>query len=172
MKNPEQAVVEPPARHPTPRRLSRHAPRRGEQPRGFARVRCAFDTFAGKVTKWAGSPIAFVLAVMLVLVWCISGPFFGYSETWQLVINTGTTIITFLMVFLIQQSQNKDSAALHLKLDELIRAIEAADDNLVDIEELNEDELKKLSEHYRSMADNARSLAAKGKRSEESAGDA
>ena len=104
-----------------------------------------FDHFAAQVTKWAGSPIAFGIALIAVIVWAISGPAFGYSETWQLVINTGTTIITFLMVFLIQQSQNKDSEALHLKLDELLIAVSGADERLVDAERLDEDKLLALA---------------------------
>nr|WP_313622818.1 low affinity iron permease family protein [Achromobacter sp.] len=104
-----------------------------------------FDHFAAQVTKWAGSPVAFGIALIAVIIWGLSGPAFGYSETWQLVINTGTTIITFLMVFLIQQSQNKDSEALHLKLDELLIAVEGADEGLVDAERLDEDKLLALA---------------------------
>lgn len=104
-----------------------------------------FDHFAAHVTKWAGSPTAFGCALAAVLVWAACGPAFGYSETWQLVINTGTTIITFLMVFLIQQSQNKDGQALHLKLDELLIALKGADERLVDAERLDEDKLLALA---------------------------
>ncbi|CAB3628031.1 low affinity iron permease family protein [Achromobacter pestifer] len=104
-----------------------------------------FDHFAAHVTKWAGSPIAFGLALIAVVVWGVSGPAFGYSENWQLVINTGTTIVTFLMVFLIQQTQNKDSEALHLKLDELLIALKGADEGLVDVERLDEDRLLALA---------------------------
>ncbi|WP_082578785.1 low affinity iron permease family protein [Achromobacter sp. Root565] len=104
-----------------------------------------FDHFAAQVTKWAGSPLAFGIALIAVVVWGISGPAFGYSATWQLVINTGTTIITFLMVFLIQQSQNKDSEALHLKLDELLIAVDGADEGLVDAERLDEEKLLALA---------------------------
>lgn len=104
----------------------------------------SFDRFAAQVTKWAGSPVAFAIALCAVVLWGISGPAFGYSETWQLVINTGTTIVTFLMVFLIQQSQNKDSEALHLKLDELLIAVDGADANLVNAERLDEDKLLAL----------------------------
>ncbi len=104
-----------------------------------------FDHFAAHVTKWAGSPVAFGMALIAVVVWGLSGPAFDYSETWQLVINTGTTIVTFLMVFVIQQSQNKDSEALHLKLDELLIALEGADERLVDAERLDEDKLLALA---------------------------
>ncbi|MGB3436118.1 low affinity iron permease family protein [Achromobacter sp.] len=104
-----------------------------------------FDHFAAHVTRWAGSPIAFGLALITVIIWGASGPAFAYSEVWQLVINTGTTIVTFLMVFVIQQSQNKDSEALHLKLDELLIALEGADERLVDAERLDEDKLLALA---------------------------
>jgi len=87
-----------------------------------SRLLSAFDHFASKVTRWAGTPVAFCVALICVAVWAVAGPFFGFSENWQLVINTGTTIVTFLMVFLIQQSQNKDSVAVHLKLNELLAA--------------------------------------------------
>lgn len=104
-----------------------------------------FDHFATHVTKWSGSPIAFGSALVVVLAWAACGPAFGYSETWQLVVNTGTTIVTFLMVFLIQQSQNKDGQALHLKLDELLIALKGADERLVDAERLDEDKLLALA---------------------------
>ncbi|GLS42822.1 low affinity iron permease family protein [Methylobacterium brachythecii] len=102
-----------------------------------------FTAFAGKVAKWAGHPIAFALGVTSVVAWAISGPAFQYSETWQLVINTGTTIVTFLMVFLIQNSQNRDGAAIQAKLDELIRA-SAAQNRYIGIEHLTEEELDEL----------------------------
>lgn len=108
-----------------------------------------FDQFASHVTKWAGSPIAFSLAFLIVLGWALSGPLFDYSETWQLIINTGTTIVTFLMVFLIQQSQNKDSQAMHLKLDELLQSIKEARDEMIDIEDLSEEELEQLAEQFK-----------------------
>jgi len=112
----------------------------------------AFDAFASAVTRWAGSPLAFALAVTSVVVWGVTGPFFHYSENWQLVINTGTTIVTFVMVFLIQQSQNKDSVALHLKLNELIASHRAASDKLIGIEDASEDELRRLAAAYLRMA--------------------
>lgn len=111
-----------------------------------------FDRFASQVTKRAGSPVAFGIALIAVVVWALSGPAFGFSETWQLVINTGTTIITFLMVFLIQQSQNKDSEALHLKLDELLIAVKGADEQLVDAERLDEEKLLALASALTSRA--------------------
>lgn len=109
-----------------------------------------FDRFAKLVTRFAGSPIVFTSAVVVVLVWALTGPLMGFSATWQLIINTGTTIITFLMVFLIQQSQNKDSKAIHVKLDELIISLKGANDRLLDVEELDEKQLQRL-EHYYSL---------------------
>jgi len=110
------------------------------------------ERFAGKVTKLTGSTGAFMLAFSLVLVWGATGPIFHYSETWQLVINTGTTIITFLMVFLIQKSQNKDSLAIQLKLNELIAAHEFASNRLVDVENIPEDDLKVIQRYYKRLS--------------------
>jgi low affinity Fe/Cu permease len=135
----------------------RRAPPRNGGKRHAGPVRIAFDHFAGKVTQWSGSPFAFGMATGAVLVWLVSGPFFHYSETWQLVINTGTTIVTFLMVFLIQQSQNKDSHAIHLKLDELLWAMKEADNSLVDIETLDEDQIEVIAKRYQDLAEHARS---------------
>lgn len=109
-----------------------------------------FDRFASHVTVWAGSAAAFSLAFALVLVWAITGPLFHYSETWQLVINTGTTIVTFLMVFLIQRSQNKDCQAVHLKLDELLRSIKDARNEMIDAEDLSTEELERLGKQFRT----------------------
>jgi len=111
-----------------------------------------FENFALKVTKATGSTIAFISAFMVVILWAISGPFFHYSENWQLVINTGTTIITFLMVFLIQKAQNKDSLAIQLKLNELVAAHKAASNRLVDVENMTEDELKVIQKYYRELS--------------------
>ncbi|WP_455288535.1 low affinity iron permease family protein [Cupriavidus necator] len=118
-----------------------------------AHILHAFDRFAGAATRQAGSPTAFVLAVGVVVVWGITGPMFGFSETWQLVINTGTTIVTFLMVFLIQQSQNKDAVAVHLKLNELLASHREASNMLVSIEDLDEEELRQLVTFYRHLAE-------------------
>jgi low affinity Fe/Cu permease len=107
-----------------------------------------FDVFSSKVTAAAGSPAAFILAFLIILVWGITGPLFNFSDTWQLVINTGTTIITFLMVFVIQQSQNKDTKALHLKLNELIACNQHASNRLIDIEDLTADEIDVLKKYY------------------------
>jgi low affinity Fe/Cu permease len=110
-----------------------------------------FERFAGKATAATGSTSAFLIAVGLVIAWAITGPFFHYSETWQLVINTGTTIITFLMVFLIQKAQNKDSLAIQLKLNELVASHELASNRLVNVEGLTEDELRVLKDYYCSL---------------------
>jgi low affinity Fe/Cu permease len=107
-----------------------------------------FDKFASLVTRWAGSPAAFCLAVATVVAWIVTGPIFHYSDGWQLVINTGTTIVTFLMVFLIQQSQNKDSVALHLKLNELLSSHRSASNHLIGIEDASEEELRRLAAAY------------------------
>lgn len=115
-----------------------------------------FDRFAGAVTRYAGSPTTFVSAALVVIVWACVGPIFGFSDTWQMVINTGTTIVTFLMVFLIQQSQNKDSEAVHLKLNELLASHRAASNRLVAIEELDHEDLDTLKAFYCQLADLAR----------------
>lgn len=111
-----------------------------------------FDKIASRVTKAAGSPAASIIAILIVVVWALCGPLFDYSETWQLVINTGTTIITFLMVFVIQQSQNKDTAALHMKLNELIASSSQASNRLIDLEELSETEIEAVRKYYRKLA--------------------
>jgi low affinity Fe/Cu permease len=116
-----------------------------------------FTHFAKFTARATGHPIAFSLAVGVIVVWAVTGPLFGFSDTWQLVINTGTTIVTFLMVFLIQSTQNRDSEAVQIKLDELIRAVEGAENALLDLEELDESELDVLREKYLKMAEEARS---------------
>ena len=110
-----------------------------------------FRRFAHKTADRMGSPGAFLFALVLVLVWAVTGPTFNYSDTWQLVINTGTTILTFLMVFLIQNTQNRDAKALHLKLDELIRAVDGARTRLVHLEDLSDDELSQLQDQFRRL---------------------
>jgi low affinity Fe/Cu permease len=112
-----------------------------------------FERFATKVTEFTGSTLAFILAFLSILIWAITGPVFNYSETWQLVINTGTTIITFLMVFLIQKSQNKDSLAIQLKLNELVAAHEFASNRLVNVENMTEDELKVIKKYYSKLSE-------------------
>ena len=110
-----------------------------------------FENLALNLTKFSGSTTAFIIAFGVVLVWAATGPIFKYSEAWQLVINTGTTIVTFLMVFLIQRAQNKDSIALHLKLNELIAAEKGASNRLIDAEDLSESELNLLKKHYNKL---------------------
>lgn len=114
-----------------------------------------FDHFASLVTRWVGTPAMFCVAVIVVLLWAFSGPFFQFSETWQLVINTGTTIVTFLMVFLIQQSQNKDSVAIHLKLNELLASNQEASNRMIGIENLDEQDLREVAEFYMRLAQRA-----------------
>lgn len=111
-----------------------------------------FERFSNAATKFTGSSPAFIAAVAIVVIWAVSGPLFNYSETWQLVINTGTTIITFLMVFLIQKAQNKDGKAIQLKLNELIAAHEKASNRMVDIEDLTEEELDQFHQFYVALA--------------------
>ena len=116
----------------------------------------AFTRLAKKASTFTGRPSCFALALGIILVWAITGPLFGFSDTWQLVINTGTTIITFLMVFLIQSTQNRDTEAMQIKLDELIRVSRRADAALLDLEELEEAELDALRARYEDMARQAR----------------
>lgn len=122
-----------------------------------------FNLFSQKVAYATGHPAAFFVAFAIVIVWAITGPMFGFNETWQLVINTGTTIITFLMVFLIQSTQNRDTAAMQLKLDELIRATEGAHRILLDMEELGEDDLERIRKEYEALAGDARKKLKQGK---------
>jgi low affinity Fe/Cu permease len=114
----------------------------------FCRAQDSFRHFARKSSEVLGSPWAFISAIFIIVVWGLTGPAFHFSDTWQLIINTGTTIVTFLMVFLIQNTQNRDAKAVHLKLDELIRAVQGARNQLVDLEKLSDDELKKLEEQF------------------------
>jgi low affinity Fe/Cu permease len=123
-----------------------------------------FARFSHWVAVTSGHPAAFVFAVTVVIVWVLTGPLFGYSEAWQLVINTGTTIITFLMVFLIQNTQNRDIAALQIKLDELIRSNASAHNSLLDLEELTEEELTAIKQRYEGLAHQAREQLTAGKR--------
>jgi len=116
----------------------------------------ALSRFAAAATRWTGSTPAFLTAFGIIIVWGMTGPIFHFSDTWQLIINTGTTIVTFLMVFLIQRSQNKDAMAVQLKLNELVAAVEGASNKLIAIEDLSEEELKVLSIHYKLLAEMAR----------------
>ena len=114
------------------------------------------ERFSYHATKATGSSVAFMLAVATVLIWLVTGPLFRFSDTWQLVINTGTTIITFLMVFLIQRAQNKDALAIHLKLNEIVAALEGASNRLIDVEDLSEAEIVALRRYYRRLIELAR----------------
>jgi low affinity Fe/Cu permease len=116
----------------------------------------AFERLSEQATRWAGSTAAFMVGVGIVAGWLLLGPVFGYSDTWQLVINTGTTIVTFLMVFLIQRSQNKDALVMHLKLNELVAAMQGASNRLIDVEALSEKELQTLERYYGELAELSR----------------
>lgn len=111
----------------------------------------SFAKIAQKLALWAGSPKTFLGAIVLLVLWAASGPFFQFNDTWQLIINTSTTIITFLMVFLIQNTQNRDARTMHLKLDELIKAVKGARTQLVDLEEMSDEELAKLQEEFKTL---------------------
>lgn len=128
-----------------------------KQGRGVTRIA---EQISSKVTHWTGSTHAFLLACFIVVAWLVSGPLFNYSDTWQLVINTGTTIVTFLMVFLIQRTQNKDSLAIHLKLNELVAAMNGASNRLIDCEDLSEDELRTIQRYFAKLAQMAKKDAA------------
>lgn len=123
-----------------------------------------FTRFAKGTARATGRPVTFSLAVAALLVWAVTGPIFQFSDTWQLVINTGTTIVTFLMVFLIQNTQNRDSEALHVKLDELIRATKGAHNALLDLEELEEEELDRIRADYEALAQKARGVISRRKK--------
>lgn len=120
-------------------------------------MRDLFHNIAQKMSAAVGSAWAFIIAVVILLIWGISGPIFHYSDTWQLIINTGTTIVTFLMVFLIQNTQNRDAKVIHLKLDELIRATKGARNLLVDLEDLSEGEIEELEQEFQQLRDSGRS---------------
>lgn len=121
----------------------------------FCVVRDAFRVFAQRSSVMLGSAWAFSAAVLVILVWLLTGPMFHFSDTWQLIINTATTVVTFLMVFLIQNTQNRDAKAVHLKLDELIRAVKGARNQLLDLEHLSDEELKKLEEQFQRIRQRA-----------------
>jgi low affinity Fe/Cu permease len=127
----------------------------------FCRIRDAFGVFARKTSRILGSAWAFVCAIVIIVVWALTGPTFHYSDTWQLIINTGTTIVTFLMVFLLQNTQNRDAKAVHLKLDELIRAVGPARNKLVDLEKLSDDELQTLEQEFEKVRKKAAGLKEK-----------
>jgi low affinity Fe/Cu permease len=115
-----------------------------------------FEFISRQCTVFAGSTSAFIIAAAIIIVWLITGPLFKFSDTWQLVVNTGTTIVTFLMVFLIQRAQNKDSKAVHLKLNELIASLKGPSNRLIDVEDLNEEEIQILSNYFRKLSEMAK----------------
>lgn len=121
-----------------------------------------YANFTKYFAKLSGKSSTFTLSILLIVVWLISGPFFHYSDTWQLVINTTTTIITFMMVFVIQNTQNRDTEAMQVKLDELIRVTQGAHNALLDLEELEEDQIEQFRKHYEMLAEKARKALAKG----------
>ena len=123
---------------------------------GMEQVEKSFAAFAAKISKWAGSSTIFIIAAALILVWGASGPYFGFSAGWQMIVNTGTTICTFLMVFIIQNSQNRDGLALQIKLDEIIRAIGAAQNGMIDLEELSQQELEDMKQKFAKIGQRAR----------------
>jgi len=125
-------------------------------------LRDVYSGVAKRVSHWCGRPTTFLMAVGVILLWITTGPVFGFSDTWQLVINTGTTIITFLMVFLIQNTQNRDTAAIQLKLDELIRATQGAHNALMDLEELEERQIEAFRRRYERLASEARGRLERG----------
>jgi low affinity Fe/Cu permease len=114
-----------------------------------------FTLFANHTAKAAGHHLTFLLAVLIIATWAVTGPVFGFSDTWQLIINTGTTIVTFLMVFLIQNTQNRDSTALHLKIDEIIRALDTARNSVLNLEDLEDKELETIHQRYKALAEKA-----------------
>jgi low affinity Fe/Cu permease len=120
------------------------------------RLSRTLEIFSHKATEATGTSAAFIIACLVILVWAMTGPLFSFSDTWQLVINTGTTIVTFLMVFLIQRSQNKDAIAIHLKLNEIVAAMEGASNRLIDVEDLSEAEIQALRSHYRKLIELSR----------------
>jgi low affinity Fe/Cu permease len=132
-------------------------------------MRKFFRSFAQKSAEIVGSPGSFLVGLLAIVVWAASGPYFHYSDTWQLVINTGSSIITFLMVFLIQSTQNRDAKVVHLKLDELIRAVTAARNHLVHLEDLSDEELEALEKEFQKLHDRMKKSGASGTPSQEGA---
>ena len=123
------------------------------------RLAQSLERFSLLATKKTGSSMAFILALSVIIIWALTGPLFNYSDTWQLVINTGTTVVTFLMVFLIQRAQNKDAMAMHLKLNELVAAVHDASNRLIDVEDLTEEEIETLHRHYQMLVERSKKEA-------------
>ncbi|HZE68627.1 MAG TPA: low affinity iron permease family protein [Pyrinomonadaceae bacterium] len=114
------------------------------------------ESFSRAATKSTGTSMAFIIALGVIIVWAATGPIFGFSDTWQLVINTGTTVVTFLMVFLIQRTQNKDALAIHIKLNEIVAALEGASNRLIDVEDLSEEDIQMLAQHFQRLSQMAK----------------
>jgi|SRR5581483_3280987 len=123
-----------------------------------------FHVFATRAAYWVGTKWAFLAALLIIVLWLASGPYFSYSDTWQLIINTGTTVVTFLVVFLIQNTQNRDARAIHLKLDEIIKSIDAAQNEMIDIEHLSDDELQNLADKYQRVREECENRSRRKKR--------
>jgi low affinity Fe/Cu permease len=122
-----------------------------------------FHVFATNAANWVGTKWAFLIAILIIVLWLGSGPLFHYSDTWQLIINTGTTVVTFLVVFLIQNTQNRDARAIHLKLDEIIKSIDQAHNEMIDIEHLSDEELQNLSEKYQKVREECENRSKRSK---------
>jgi low affinity Fe/Cu permease len=123
-----------------------------------------FHVFATHAANWVGTKWAFLVAILIIIFWLVAGPYFHYSDTWQLIINTGTTVVTFLVVFLIQNTQNRDARAIHLKLDEIIQSIDQAHNEMIDIEHLSDEELQKLAEKYQKVREECENRSKRQKR--------
>lgn len=123
-----------------------------------------FHVFATQAAYWVGTKWAFLAALLVILLWLVTGPYFHYSDTWQLIINTGTTVVTFLVVFLIQNTQNRDARAIHLKLDEIIKSIDKAHNEMIDIEHLSDQELQKLADKYQKLREECENRSTRPKR--------
>ena len=128
------------------------------------RAGSGFHVFAMQAANWVGTKWAFLIALLVIVLWLLSGPYFHYSDTWQLIINTGTTVVTFLVVFLIQNTQNRDARAIHLKLDEIIKSIDKARNEMIDIEHLSDDELQNLADKYQKVREECDSRSKRRKK--------
>jgi low affinity Fe/Cu permease len=154
--NPNRAANKPGSKEITRQNAASHFAQAREQVAKSKTLSLWFSRFASRTAQLVGHPYMFMLAVAVLVLWAVSGPFFHFSDTWQLIINTGTTIVTFLVVFLIQNTQNRDAKALHLKLDELIRSHSPAHNDMIDIEKLSDEELDELEKRYAEICQHNR----------------